>query len=661
MNVFLLLILTSASFAATYERVPNCKEMGNIIQNYESRLQGDSIKECKGDVYKTLVKDIPVTNPEFLKDRICQDLSTIETQLNQHKMELAVLDGINKLVETVRTSKEKAASPKAEVAKASANSFIDSLNTAQSLELLVTTAGEDGRSVLAALKKFPKNTLMTENDLRDRMREVCKARSRKEVDACNDSLFRPGKVATEEILGLIRNTNVDDQDIQTWSHQLAIKKKNAGSEDKPYTFTQMQAELSGAFSKIDSKDVMSKEHIRAIAALDDFEFDDRFNFVKNIKELRSQKKVKEASDKFFLLMGDAKARQRHEVQSKLSIVWDDVKNAVPLNDEEKGQCFAAKSSYDAAALCASALEKNLPQVTDPLALPKLKNFLPALRTSIDYIETLAKKESTCAEEIKKNEEVSAVCFLEFNRDRAKIQDQILQLNLVKEKIGAQNVDLMKLRNFALKKYTDKNCHTQSSSMDMCEDESILPKEALLTAEDSMRIAVHFTKTAPEISEAEKNVEALCRTEDGKPVKSKALICAFFWERKEDDPRPGANKEEIVRGDIAPHDAGNSERVVRDAWIEGAGKIAGSILPQLFPGMNQGQNMYNPYPYNYGPYGSGTGPMGIADTIMFNSRFYGGYGYYMPTPGYMPYTAFGSSSPMSSYKPLAAPSTRYFSY
>lgn len=67
----------------------------------------------------------------------------------------------------------------------------------------------------------------------------------------------------------------------------------------------------------------------------------------------------------------------------------------------------------------------------------------------------------------------------------------------------------------------------------------------------------------------------------------------------------------------------------------------------------------PYPYNYGPFNGGTPPMGIADSIMFNARYHGSYGFYMPTPGYTPGTAFPSSPAMSSYSSVGNMGGKYF--
>jgi hypothetical protein len=653
MNLFILMLFIPLSFAGS---PPKCKELGNILEGFESKLQKDSIKDCSPDLYKTLVKNVPVNDPEFLKGKVCQELSTVEAQLGQLKTELAVMNGIHKLVSTVKDAKTKASAKKVDVAQVNAHTFVVSLNTAQSLEVLLQSKTEDGKPFMRALKEFDSNKLLNENDLKDRVSEICKGHQKSDVDACNTNVFNPGSEAATELIGMIKNSNPNDKQIAAWQKQLAIKRKDPKSDKGDYTFTAMQSELSNAFKKIDNKEVMSKQHLSAIEKLDDFEFDNKFNFVEDISKLKDQKKIKAASDKFFLLMGDAKNRQQYEVQSKVSIVWEDVKSSIPeLNDEQRQQCSRAKSSYSDAALCIASLDKAAPNVTEPLARPKLREVLPALQTSVTYISNLEDKEIACREEIKNKEEVTEACYAQFNRDRAKLQDQILQLNIVKEKIGAQNVELMKLRNFALQKWTTQKCQSTNSVMDFCEDLGVITKDVSLTISDTMNIAIMFSPSEKAATEAEKEAKVVCDN-DRKKMKSEDDICEFFYDstsnKVERKPVP------VVDGPILAPDGGNADMKIRDAWIQGAGNILQSVLPQYLN--SQFAPVQNPYPYNYSPYNNGMPLMSTADALVFNARYYGGYGYYTPTPGYQPYTAFGAST-ASAYTPLSIPSTRYFTY
>jgi hypothetical protein len=659
MNLFILMLLIPLSFAGS---PPNCGELGKILEGYETRLQRDGIKDCKPDLYKAILQDRKVVDPEFLKGKVCQDLTTIESQVSQLRLELAVMNGIHKLVETVKDAKEKSSSKKEDVAAANARTFVVSLNTAQSLEVLLQSATAEGKLMMSGLKEFDKTKLMSKDDLIDRVKELCKNNPKNAEDACNPALFNPSKEAAEELISMVRNSNPDQKQIAAWQGQLAIKRKNAKPNDKGYTFTAMQNELGGAFSNLDSKDVMTKNQLASIQKLDDFEMNSSFNFVQDISKIKDQKKVKAASDKFFLLMGDAKRRQQFEVQSKLSLVWEDVKNHVPnLTGAEQARCSNGKNSYDDAAFCIASLKKAAPNVTEPLARPKLNDVLPALETSVNYINKLGQKETSCREEIKSKDEITTACFAEFNRDRAKLQDQILQLNIVKDKIGAQNVTNMAFRNLALQKWSAQKCNFATSTMDMCEDESALPKDLHLALGDAMKIAVVFTQSEKERTEAEKKAEAICDDDERKQTAVEERMCQFFNDTTSNIVQttgPTKNKDD-VDGPMAPKDAGkNDNDKIRDAWIQGGANILGSLLPAYLQNPN---SAVSPYPYNYSPTGI-TGPMGISDTILTNARYYGAYGYYMPTPGYQPYTAFGlNSAAASSYKPVSTIPSRYFSF
>jgi len=207
-------------------RTPNCKELGEILEGYEKIIQRDIIKGCNTETYKELIKDVKGIDGDFLKDKACLDLSTIETELNHLRTELAVLNGIDKLVETVKKSKEGVSDKKPEVARVNAHSFLDSLNTAQSLEILLATRTEDGKSFMESLKEFPKANLLNEYDLKDRVQELCKTRSKNEQDACNPKLFAPRKVAGEELIGMVKNTDSIKGNLDRWKNQLAIKKRS---------------------------------------------------------------------------------------------------------------------------------------------------------------------------------------------------------------------------------------------------------------------------------------------------------------------------------------------------------------------------------------------------------------------------------------------------
>lgn len=666
MNLFLALLFIPLSFAGS---PPNCGDLGRYLEGYEKDLHKKSASECrKPDFYKTLIKDIPVKDPEFLKGKECQDLSMIETQIEQAKIQLAVMNGIDKLKNDIAKSKESASGPNAVPARVAGMTFVASLNTAQSLEVLLATNadGENGKSFVQLLKEFPEDKRVTQKDLSDRLAELCKDRDKNEQDACNTKLFKPGPEAAAELLNLIKSSDPKPETIASWKRMLAIKKKNPAEGEEPeYSFNSMQADLNEAFAAIDSKEVMTKKHLAAIAKLDDFESAPGLSFVEDIAALKDMKKAKIASDKFFLLMGDAKMRQQYEVQSKLSVVWEEVKDKVPgLTDSEKADCSNSKSNFNVVAGCLTALKRVNKDITDKNmdVKSKLQDFGADLQTSVDYANSLHEKEAVCRREITEKEEVTEACYLDFNRDQATLQDKILQLNLVKDKIGSENMNLMKLRNFALQKWGSQNCDTVGTPMDFCEDETVISKNASMTVSDTMKIALIFTNSEKAKTDAEKEAEVICdaRADEERKTPNKTLdhMCEFFNDTTSDivetDNKPD---QDVTDVNLTPPDGGNTEAKIRDAWIQGGSDILKSVLGGLMP-RTQPPVQY-PYPYNYGPFNGGTPPMGIADSIMFNARYHGSYGFYMPTPGYTPGTAFPSSPAMSSYSSVGNMGGKYF--
>lgn len=642
---------------------PACKELGDILQSYEVQLQRDTIRDCsKDDLYKRLTPP-GATDQEFLKDKICSNLATIEAELNQYRMELAVMNGLHKLVETVGNAKDGTENKNQNVARANGKTFVVSLNTAQSFEALFATTTADGKPFMQALREVEDIKLLSQRDLSDRVFELCKNQSKNEDNACNPKVFRPGPEATTEILGLIkegdRTKPIDIEKISKWQGQLAIKRKTPKEgEPDSYSFLEMQRELGGAFENIDNKTVMTKSQLQAIEKLDDFTYDKSFSFVEDISLLKDQNKKKIASDKFVLLMGDAQLRQQFEVQSKLSVVWQDVGTQVTgLSEDQKAQCDRAKALYTDAVACSQSLANAIKDQSDAGLKSKLEQFLSPIKTTTDYVELLASQEAICRDELKSNQTVSEACFNSFNRDRAALQEKILLLNTVKDKIGSQNTTAMKFRNLALQKWTDQKCQSIASPMDMCEDTTVFAQNASLAIQDSMNIAVMFTSSEAEKSSAMAAAEEVCDDDTrGEPTRIEIRLCEFFNDTTSDVIETDNNKDKTG---INLKPAGNGRSATKDAWLQAGSDFLKDVLPMFMPKTTP--TGVNPYPYNYNPYKGGTPPMGIADTIMFNARYHGAYGFYMPTPGYQPYTAFGASSPMSSYKPMSAPSTKYFSY
>ncbi len=646
MNFILSLLLISFSFAG---RAPDCDGLGKILEDYEKDLQKKSIDQCEKLNYIDLLGSRPVRSEDFLKGKICLELGNIETQVEKLKAELAVLTGIDKLKTAVATSKDQAEKG----SRVAGLSFLSSLSTAQSLEVLLGTSLKDGKMLIEKIKELPPEKRLTQKDLINQVQNFCKDEDKNLINACNPKVFNPDQDAARELLDLIKNSNVDKSQISKWQKMLSIKKKNVPVEESDYSFHQMQSELGPAFRTLDRNEILSKDHIKAIGKLNDFENASGLSFVEDIASIKDKKNTKILSDKLFVLMGDAKLRQQHEVQSKLSIFLENYGSVFEFSPTEKANCDEARLIYEKAKLC----QEHMAQKQKSLSQENIKSHLSSLRASIDYVSSLSDIEGQCREDLKTTGLLPLQCYEHFEKDMAEVQDQILQLNLLKERIGSENQDLMTYRNFALKKWGEK-CQRIEAPLDLCEvadTPETISRDSFLTVSDVMKIAI----VTPKISEDDEKIKALCEDSDKKKrAQYEEKLCAFF-----DDTTSNIimTKNEVhPDGPVKAPDGKHKEAALKDAWLGGAALVVSEGLKYFIPRTNQySLPAVNPYQYNYSPYGGPAATMGVADTILFNARYHGAYGFYMPTPGAQPHSAFGGTNTISPYRSANTGTSTYF--
>ena len=650
MNLLVILLLIPLSFAGS---PPNCDELGKILQNYETDLQKAHVPNCQNVKFTDLVKETPLPELDIFKNNKCSDFATIEAQIQRLENEKAVLTGFNKLKADIKFAKDQTASRNAMGAKAAGMSFVNSLSTAQSFELILNTMTADDKSLLVKIKSLP----LVVTDLKAAVKELCNRKST-EQDACNPELFKPNEEAMSEILKLARNNEITPDNLDNWRRAITIKRKNPSEgEEEVYSFSQMQREMQQAFAALDSKEVMSKEHLKAIQRLDDFENAPGLTFVDNINLLREEKKEKIVSDRFLLLMGDAKARQQIEVRSKLSVAWQNLKNSLP--DAASSSCDSVKDSYDSVSACLSDMKAAVKGINSDslrdIQANFMQRFFPAIDSSVNYINSLTSTVSDCTNQYKETGSFPESCFNAVSKREDALSSEILQLNSLKDQIGKSKQDLMKFRNFALQKWQGQNCSVEASPMDLCESsegfESTISKELFFTKSNTLNILVAL-KTD---SEAETLAEELCDDDERKKQKSEERLCEFF-----DDTTSNIVQTDNATppdGPVEAPDGGHDKAAVRDALILNGSKMLGDAIRMLLP-RNPTPMGVSPYPANYGPYNGGRPPLGISDTILFNARFQGSYGFYMPTPGFQPHT-ISSGPSLSSYRAATVPTSRYF--
>jgi hypothetical protein len=183
-----------------------------------------------------------------------------------------------------------------------------------------------------------------------------------------------------------------------------------------------------------------------------------------------------------------------------------------------------------------------------------------------------------------------------------------------------------------------NCAVRESSVVECEDHPLLKvaPEALNLISDVAGMSVVHSNPATAT-----DLEVLCEESSGS---METDLCSFY-----DSPpaNPNVTDRPAPPSPDSPYvEVRDARDPSREAFTEGLRNIGWGIVNQLQQRPLMYPNPYlnfNPYPYNYSPF-AGTGGMSPSDQILFNARFYGGYGYYTPTIGAAPYTAFPVVSP-----------------
>lgn len=643
----LLLPLLFIPFA--FANRDHCQGLGKSLQDYEKDLQKSAVNNCRNLKAEDLLRGQEgIKDTAFLNGKVCSELTTIESNLERLKAQLSVYDGIEKLQTHLQSAKFRAGRGDTE----SGNSFVTSLNIAQSLEQALLPKTKDNKNILQKIKEVPANSRLNENDLMRIVTDVCKEVEDK-TGACAPGAFKPGPEAAAEIYRLIETDEPHEQNVLKWKNKLAIKKKNP-QDDSPYSFTIMQERLSGALSAIDSKKVMERAHLKAIAQLDDFvPAEDNFDYVKKLIAFKDNNEAALLSNKLMFIMGDAKNRQAYEVQSKMSVAWENYKHKLQ-NFPDAESCNKAKSDISAAYTCHEKLNAFLKDNNESHSLKK--EILPSIKASMDYVQKLHDEEKNCTAEIQQKS-YTETCFSQLATTKAELQDQIRQWNILKDRIGSENQKKMTFRNFTLKKWAEYNCSPISTSIEFCElseGTGTLTKNALQAVSDSMSIAVTY---APR-GDADEKMSELCENDAERKTEKEKDLCKLL-EKTETVIVTNNASASLVEGPTKAPSGNHEEAVMRDRYLQAGTGLLKDVLRHFIPQVQPPMGV-NPYPYNYAPYNGGLPPMGIADSIMFNARYHGAYGFYMPTPGYQPYTAFGASSALSSYRPVSSVTpTRYF--
>lgn len=644
----LLFVLIMMPFPAS--AALSCGELESMVSDLEQAFMKTRISgNCSSLPASSLVPGEQEETISIVDKHKCSDLAIIEAEIRNRENEVAMLRGFQKLKDDIRTEKERTAQTNPRKAQEAGENFANGVLTAQSLEVLLNenTSVEFLTSLRDALSPLPEDQKNNPEVFHSKLRSICAPENeRTPVGPCHSS-FRPNSAALKEINQLLSVAPSQEQ-LQSWRDALAIKKLDGS----PYSFNELHQALQDAYPALkEGKVALTRDQLRAIRALPDFEDASKLSALSQLKEAKGDFKMHTLMEEFKFLAGDLKQRQQFEIQSKVSLLWKNIKNeAPPLTEDERAACESAFQGYDKSKTCLDTLMGQLPSLPASPMKNQIKTMSDSLRAGLNHLDKMQTVEKTCLtpevlDEAKRSGELSPLCLNllpDLDSDLAKKQKEIVGLNAIKDKIGSENRRLMDFRNFAIEQMTSNNCASQVSSIgEFCSEELDLgiSREAVVLSSDLLKIAlVHVPK------QSGTNLEAYCEDENLKSFEKK--LCEQF-----DDPEESSEEATPTTPRVIPLPSGESKvdvdnprssRAERDAWVQGSVNLASTIMNSLYakPYNPYAQMaMMNPYPYSYYQPTLYNNPAYAQSLLNLNNLYYGSLGYYRPTMGYAAGTAY----------------------
>lgn len=650
-------MLQTSLFAAN---APGCQELSNIVSNMEKELQTSSAKSCQNlNISELFPRAISSQMTSIFEENKCQPFYQIETKIAELENQEALLLGFEKLKNQLNESQEiLTEARKEEIIQSSAKDFTQALNTAQTIELMLDTKvpGEEA-TYLQMLAAENKEVWSDVTKLKDLTAQFCekigkeKGQNKKDAMPVCSPAFIPNEQTHKELQTLLSSGSVTHDEARKWKESLSIQTQDG----KNYSFTSMAENLKEDYAKMIQGEKLSSEQIERLRSLDRFRSNPNFSFLSKLPQGGKDKSVLHERMKYHA--SNLKRRQETEVNAKMSLVASI--NKEMMNAQERSACEHTKIISEIDELCLNALRSTHSrmkeaQTNDQTA--QLGEAIASFDKSNSYVKSLKELSTVCDTD-------PTSCAEGLPLKITEISDELSALRIIKESIGKDQGQKTTFRNFALSRMTH-NCSdqidVQKSIIEECNDTlSQIAPEMFKLSSSMMDISVTLDpKKVPE-TEA---VKAICENDEIKKLQSEKRLCTFFEDKVSNElPRDTQVIEDRTRAEnfMAPvnaPDGGNNSN--REAWLRGLSTIANTAVGAYLNNNNQGYfNMnINPYMYNYAPYNL-TGGMGTADAILFNARYYGAYGFYMPTQGLQPYTAFGAGS-ISSYSALPKSSGTY---
>lgn len=646
-----------------------CKEMSDIVQHYERLIQWKSVEEIKDGERKDctpamstqlIQENLKKIKTEFDTDQTgklnqyaCASLATLETRIAELENEASLLSGFHKLKADLKENQKKADDPSKKVALMAGLSFVNGLNAAENLELMLA----DNGNMLKAIHGMEPAKRADPKQVKEFVLKQCAPQPK--IGICAPKAFDPNATAMAAISELLKDKPSDEQ-IASWISALSIEKEGGGR----WSFKDMASELRANLGDIEQGKLnLTEKQLKAIRALEKFKDGGPLNLANMKKDI----KIYDLMQEYKFHMSDLKQRQHYEIQSKAVLAYADVKAleggvwVAKLTPEQKKACDGSKSDKTNAMACFDALEQlGGDKKFNQTHKSRIHELATAAKVSSKWLEQMDIMHNLCMdvlvnEEFKHKAELPENCkgaLESTDSELARIQSDLLVLNALKSEIENQNQDDIKVRNLVLATLmNNKDCSKQQEifrSTLSCTQEklTIAPSVDVLT---SNVLDVMVIQKDPKASVDNK---WLCENSEIKAYK-KHVICGT----KAETPQLPPKKSDDYQAPLSPPDDGRNSPAT-DATINGLGMLAGTALGGIFAPQpsNNYYPPYNPYMYNYNNYNYGYPVMGISDQIIFDARYYGGYGQYWSTPGTMPYSSFGS---MDSYTPYSSTKSAYF--
>lgn len=645
---FIIILLQSHLWAKT--TAPGCQDLSRILSSAEKEIMSAHVKGCSElDLASLLPKEIASETQEFFNEHKCSPLYQIETQIAELENQEALLLGFEKLKNQISSAQETVSEEKdKQTAEQVAKDLVQALNTAQSIEIMLDSQipDKDVNYLQLLAAELPEQWEDLEK-LRSITAQFCeKVTDASKLRVCSSD-FAPNEETHKELRELLRTGSLSAEEAEQWKKSLSIQKVNGEN----YSFLMMTDAIRESYNKVLNNEPLNEEELNSIRVLDRFRSNPHFSFARKLPTPQGdtlvQAKIKS------LTLG-LKKRQEVEMNTKMSVVASINKDL--LNEEEKASCSNVKSLDDFDTTCLGALKTALDRAKSKKAndqTAQLTEAINAFTRSQSYIEKLNELSSKCETNLEE-------CALNLPLEIGSISDRLSALRVIKEKVGSDQNQNITFRNFALSKF-NKNCSSdvsvEKSIVEECNDTlSSMAPEMFKLSSSLMDISLMIDPK--NISDEDEKVKALCENSEVKKLADQRKLCAFFTDAVSDElPK---DKEDKVNPDsyTAPVTAPKGSNSNRESWLKGLAMLANTAADTWIANNNTGYwgPQINPYAYNYGPYPM-MGAMSTSDSILFNARYYGAYGFYMPTQGLQPYTTFGTGS-ITSYSSLPRSSSSY---